>query len=515
MKPERLLYLSAHQLAAFHWQAGKLTSEGVFPATADGHEAFASYLSHHADSIYALLANVAEEGFQVETIPFLRGADRQSVIRRKLEQQFFNAPLTASHSLGYQKLKRKDERILLAALTNSDFFAPWLAACRAADVALAGLYSLPLLGSELLRRFKLVEPHCLLLTVQDQSIRQSYFENGELHFSRLAPLHQSSIGGIAQTLATETVKLQQYLASQRIIGRSQAITAHILVHPATQKVIESRCVDTATVHFNFLDIVDYAARSGLKTPPADMHGEAFFLNLLAATPPAVQFATDEARHDYHLRQLRFGLHGFAALALVACLLVAGEQLYERYETGQETEQLRSEASLSQRRYLDIAATFPPIPMNNETLVQVVNRYVELAKTNATPNGLFQEISRALASVPQAELDRIDWQVGTVDTGKPSVSGISQAATAVPLDSEAAVIEGRLQLASSASARDVLAIFDSLVDALQANPQLQVSILQRPVDIDSGKSLRGGGDIAAASESRPRAFSVQIMRKIDV
>ena len=508
MKPDRLLYLSAHQLAAFHWRAGTLTAEGVFPAGEDGHQAFAAYLARHAHSVFALLANVAEEGFQVETIPFLRGGDRQTVIRRKLAQLFFNAPLTASQSLGFRKSKRKDERILFAALTNSEFFSPWLAALRSADVALAGLYSLPLLGSTLLRKLKIVEPHCLLLSVQDQSMRQSYFENGELLFSRLTPLQQSSIGGIAQTFATETIKLQQYLASQRIIGRSQPITAHLLVHPGALKVVEGSCVDTAAVHFNVLNLLDCARLTGLKTPPVDNHAGPLFLNLLASTPPAVQFASDTQRHGYHLRLLRFSLHAAGALALIACLLFAAEQLVEGYGVSQESGTLASQAADARRRYDDIVRSFPAIPTSNETLMQVINRYDEVEKTNASPTGLFHVISRALATAAPVEIARIDWHAGTAEAG-----GTADATTAIklPADSEAALLEGALTLADNASARQVLAAFDGFVDALKAIPQVQVDVVERPVDIDSGKSLRGG-DLNAA-DSRPRRFSLQITRKL--
>ena len=94
--------------------------------------------------------------------------------------------------------------------------------------------------------------------VQDQSIRQSYFENGQLHFSRLTPLQHSSIGSIAQSFASESIKLQQYLASQRLVGRNQTITAYILAHPGAQKVIENSCVDTPAVHFNILDLNECA-----------------------------------------------------------------------------------------------------------------------------------------------------------------------------------------------------------------------------------------------------------------
>ena len=128
MKTSRLLYFSTHQMTAYRWHSGELAAEGVFATSAQGHVEFAAYLAQRRESIFTILANVSEEGFQIETIPFLRGADRQAVIARKLAQLFFNATLTASLSLGYQKSKRKDERVMLAALTNNDFFTPWLSA---------------------------------------------------------------------------------------------------------------------------------------------------------------------------------------------------------------------------------------------------------------------------------------------------------------------------------------------------------------------------------------------------
>lgn len=155
MKTRRLLYLSAHQATALRWQAGVLVGEGLFEATEAGHQQFAAYLAKHSESLFALLVNVAEEGFQIETIPFLQGADRKAIIDRKFGQLFFNAKLTASLSLGREKSRRKDERIMLAALTNNDFFAPWLQAINEAGVALSGLYSLSLLGPALFRKLKI------------------------------------------------------------------------------------------------------------------------------------------------------------------------------------------------------------------------------------------------------------------------------------------------------------------------------------------------------------------------
>jgi hypothetical protein len=508
MTSTRVLYLSSHQMTAYSGHAGNLTNEGSFATTGSGHQEFSAYLAKHPRSVFTILANVSEEGFQIETIPFLTGSDRRAIITRKLGQFFFTAALTASLSLGYQKTQRKDERVMLAALTSNDFFAPWLNAISYAGVALAGIYSLPLLAPALLKKLHINDEQCLLLTVQDQSIRQSYFEKGELHFSRLTPLQNSSIGGIAQTFWAETLKLQQYLASQRLIGRNQLITAHILAHPGALKAIETSCVDTATTRYNILNIEDVAKRIGLKTPPPDTHCEQLFLNLLLTSPPRIQFADDELRHDYHLRQIRSALHVLGGLALLGGLLFAGSSLLETYRLNQESAELRSESGLARLRYNDIVKTFPAIPTDNETLRRIIDRYTELEKNGASPTGLYHEISRALQAAPAAELDSIDWNVG----GFQPTAGQNASGIAVAKDSETAIVHGNLKLAANANARQMLAAFNVLVEALKANSKLQVDVLQRPFDIESGKALKGGD--TTLEDDKPRSFALQISRKLE-
>jgi hypothetical protein len=58
-----------------------------------------------------------------------------------------------------------------------------------------------------------------LLTLQDHSIRESFLVDGQTLFSRMAPLTDSSIAGIASSFAAEAGKLHQYLvANARLVG---------------------------------------------------------------------------------------------------------------------------------------------------------------------------------------------------------------------------------------------------------------------------------------------------------
>lgn len=500
MNTSRLLYLCAHQLSAWRWHRGTLTGEGAFAATADGQHQFADYLAQQRNSALAILANVGDEGFQIETIPFLRGADRQAVIRRKLGQLFFNTTLTTSLSLGYEKTQRKDERVLLAALTDQAAFAPWLDAIAKARVALAGIYSLPLLAPSLLRQLGIGDDRCLLLTVQDQSMRQSYCEKGEILFSRLAPL--PSDASIAQTFHSEAQKLRQYLESQRLIARQQTMTAYLLAHAQASLAIEQAGTDSATIHYRIVDIASCAKQVGLRSAPQGSHCEQLFLGMLASAPPRRQFADDGLRHDYHLRQIRSALRGAGAAALAGGLLVAATQIFEAHASRQQSAALTSEAERAGARYSEIVKAFPPIPTDHETLRRVVDRYLALEKQRATPTRLYREISRALGDAPAVEVDSIDWQVG-------GEAGTANRPGAIA-EREAAIVRGTLRPGAESNARQLLGAFNGLVESLKADPTLQVTVLQRPFDIEPAKSLKG--DEIAVEDHQPRPFALQLSRK---
>jgi hypothetical protein len=113
-------------------------------------------------------------------IPFLRGADRQALITRKIGQHFLGTSLAAAISLGYEKTQRKNEKLLLSALTNPAHFAPWLQRHRTPPKSpLAGIYTVAQLGGQLLKKLgQNPAGRCLLLTLQDQSIRESYLVGG-------------------------------------------------------------------------------------------------------------------------------------------------------------------------------------------------------------------------------------------------------------------------------------------------------------------------------------------------
>jgi hypothetical protein len=497
----RLLYLNTHRLSAYAWQQGKLRAEGVFDNDEDGLRQFAEYLLENRSSRFSLLANVTEEGHALETIPFLQGNDRQTLITRKIGQHFLGTSLSTAISLGYEKSQRKNEKLLLSALTNPAHFEPWLRRINDAEAPLAGIYTVAQLGGQLLKRLGQECSRCLLLTLQDHSIRETYLVDGHAHFSRMAPLTDSSIAGIASAFAAESSKLHQYLIGQRLIGRDESLPAFIVAHPQTIPAIEKAYPEHSPLNFTLIDSHVAANKLKLRTLPEDNRSDLLFLHLLATAPPGQQFANETHRHHFRLSQIRHGLIATGLIALLGGVLFAAKETYDAQSLRTEARELAaSEADLN-RRYQEISATFPQLGIDNETLRRLTNRYGDLVRQQHQPSPSYRMVSQVLDRMPAVVLEGIDWKNGqnfrlTVGstTGEPEII----------------TVRGAIHL-ERATARQTLAVFDQFVDALRADPANTINVLQRPFDIESGQALRGGDGLD--EEAQPRQFSVEITRSV--
>ena len=506
MTDRRLLYLNTHRLSAYAWQQGKLQPEGTFENDEAGLKRFADYLEHRQKSQFSLLANVAEEGHALEIIPFLHGSDRQALITRKIGQHFLGTSLATAISLGHEKARRKNEKLLLSALTNPAHFAPWLQRINEAEAPLAGIYTVAQLGGQLLKKLGFGQGRSLLLTLQDHSIRESFIVDGQTLFSRMAPISDSSIAGIASSFATEAAKLHQYLLGQRQVGRNEILPVFIVSHPQTTPSIEKVCTDHGQLTFALIDSHIAARRIGLQTPPEDCRSDCLFLHLLASAPPRQQFAAEAHRHDYRLAQIRQGLIATGLVALLGSGLFAAKEIYRTHTLGEETLALVASQADLNGRYQQITATFPQLDVDNETLRRVTTRYHELISQQRQPDAAYRMLSQAMSDIASISLENIEWKIGrftalTAANGKQELTG----------EEEITTIHGNIRPMNAASTRQTMAIFEQFTERLSNMPDLSIKVLQQPFDLEPGRSLRGGD--GADDSTLPRPFTVEISQKI--
>ena len=496
-----LLYLGPSRLSTFSWQKGQLLAEGEFTDDEIGSDSFRSYLAQRKNSRFLLLANTAEEAYRIETIPLLGGGDRRAVIARKISQIFPDTGLCAHFSLGREKTERRNEKLLISALTSPTSFQPWLEAIGKAEVALGGIYTTAQLGGPLLKALGYDTQRCLLLSLLHHSIRESHIANGLTIFSRLAAVGGTNIDALAHDLVAEAGKLQHYLIGQRHITRDETLPVFIIAHPQTIPGIKQACRDIGNPIVTCIDSHLAAQRLKLETPPEDNSSDQLFLQLLATQPPGTQFASKPLRHDFRLMQMRRALFALSGATLLSGAVGAANENYQAHLLDTETRQHLENAANTERAYWEMAATFPQLEISHETLRRVTNQYSELIGQQRHLAPHFEWLAGIMEQVPEIELENIDWQIipprPTADAGNPAVK-------------EQLTLNGSILPKTEESPRQVLAIFGQFTTLLRAVPDCTLAITTPPFVIDSLHPLT-----ASSEDDRPPAgyrFSLSITRQ---
>ncbi|HEY6898215.1 MAG TPA: hypothetical protein VI279_13215 [Rhodocyclaceae bacterium] len=525
MPKRRLLLLDANRMSAFTWSGGNLVVDGEFAGDPVGLEAFAQYLHKGRNAIYSLLADVAEEGFQVEDVPYVQGSDRAALTKRRLGQYFYGTPLATAISLGRQRDGRRDEKMLFAALTRPQHFEPWLTALRESEAAFAGLYAMPLVQGEFAKTLGRSEKHLLLLTLGKGGLRQTYFENGQFRFSRQITLVTSSIDEYALACATEAEKVHQYLVGQRLIERSSRLTTLVLVHPAEIDHVRRELPGTGSILFEFLDLDAEARKRGLKLALRDSISDPLFLHLLARRPPAQQLAPPEERHHYRVWQVRSAINATALGGFVACMVLAAKFASGVYVLQDQTAQVRQATAADTQRYEAMLKTLPQIPIKVDDLRSLTDRFNELEKRSPQMADTFRRISLAMDASPAIEIKQLKWRLANKVTDLPgAATGQSQAPAPIASQTKPTVatvdgnyfaivdLEAQLPPSLLSDHRKLLATVDGFVLELRKDANLDVKVTRLPFDTESGKTIRSSGETTAAKAEAP-IFTMRVAQRI--
>ena len=528
MADKHLLYFTSQQVSVFHWKGGELSLDKILPGNEEGAAAFGEYVSVRTGSLFYILADLVEEDFSQENLPAVRGKDRKLLLQRKLAQRYRDTSLALTLSLGFEKTgDRREEQILFSSFTNTQQFQPWLEVLRAQSARLVGIYSMPLVAPLVGKKLELKTADYLLVSLEGAGLRQTYVQNGQIRFSRLGNADRSDPAAMAEICAAESSRIHQYLVNLRIIPRTAAALEVIVLVPQRYKAqYDAACKSTTSLHFRVLDFDAAAGLTKLKRAPDESEAESLFLHVLAGIQPDAQFATDDLRRFYHLWRARIALVTIGAAAFVFCLLLSGLKLVELYNINQAADlDIRQEA-ISAQQYARMQATFPQTPAPSDKLKVIVENYdVILAQPNS-PEPMLAQISRALAAVPQIDIERIDWNVNTAfrkDAPKAAKSAAAPAAKSVPaaksgaakagpmgIERESAQLSGRIISGQNNDYRAITLIVDQFVTALRAQPGIEVVSRRLPFDINAEKAL--SGDIGAERAAETPRFTLILSKR---
>ena len=515
MAQRRLLFLDASKLSAYTWQGGQLRAGRDFAADAAGAEAFEKYLEKNVKSVFSILADVAEEGFQIEDVPFVRGKDRAAISNRRLAQYFYGTPYSLSISLGRDKGGRRDEKMLFAALTQPRYFESWLAAMNKVGIQLAGIYSAPMALAALITSSRKMEGPELVLSMTRSGVRQTFFNDGKLYFSRLATLATGGVEEAAVAYAVEAQKIYQYLAGQRLIDREATLKVLVLSHPAQVNAIRAHCKDSTELQFEYVDLLAEAKKAKFKTAIEDSRCESLLLHQLVHKAPEHQFAPPAERHFFQLWRIRAGISAAAVVLFCACLIYAGKQYFSGQSLADQTQGFENSRRTDQAKYDAALKALPQLPISTDDMRTVVTRFEELNRHSPLMESMLVPLSRAMDATPGVEIQHINWKL----TDKlPTTTLVSSGAfKQPPLNLSAtyyavADIDAQMSAAQVNDYRAMLQVLNQFVQEIGKDKSIGVQMTQLPINEESGKTIKSSADTSISMTSAPK-FSFRLIQAL--
>lgn len=489
MFDRRLVLLATpRQIGVLDWRRGRMHWLGEFAADEAGLSGFLHMLRGRAQLPALLVVDTVDEDYRSEILPHVQGRARAELLARKLRQVFRNARFTGAWRQLREAGGRRDDRYLLATLTDADWLSPWLAVLQEAQVPLSGITPLAAACQHLLTRLRVSEPHVLLACRLDKNLRLSYYHNGMLRFSRLTggDLPSSSPGNAADEIA----KTQLYLAGQRILPREARLHV-LLLDPGGQldsaqaplnadPAFSTRLVGLAELARALRIPDDFLAVTPQVAPLAAIAGETLLLNL--APPELLQ------RHT--LFRWQRGLQRAAGMIAAAGIGVTAAYWLHAQDLRDQTRQIEADVHHADVRHTAIVRTFPALATRPDQLGQTLDLAGRLSRAPLDVDALLAPLGQVLAAHPDVVLKGLALQ----DNGDGTA--------AITLDARLAAFDGNYRAA--------MARIDSLIARLAATHGVaSVERTSSPVNTASSATLTG----KTRGETAPDATRFTLLLKV--
>jgi len=516
LRDRRALVVSADRGTLYLWRQGTLANSFIFPADDSGMENFERYLAQTETLPTYVMVDVVEEEYRQETIPHVLGRDRGAVIRRKQQRLFRGTEFCHAVLQGREKEGRRDDRVLLTALTKPDLVTPWLNRLLAAETPIGGVYSLPLVSQRVLEKLGASGRNVLLVSLQSSNgLRQTFFRDGELKVSRLAPMPRLGTVPFASHLMGELEKLRRYLNSLALVNTEAPLEIYLLSHGEYLDELESRCRDSDYERFYLIDVADAARRLGLPGALTTPYSDALFAYALLDRPPKDHYARHRDRHFHRLHRARASMLAAGVGALVVSGMLSSVNFIEGISLKQQAIDAQNKADFYRQRFEAARRGLPETPVAPRDIESAVDTAARLVHFKASPVPLMRAVGRALEATPGIAVDRFEY-VASADP-EERLGETGRASDDVDLATELSgqydyfhlgYVAGRLT-DFDGNYRAAITRVEGLARRIESDPGVARVVVQAlPIELASDRPMAAtGNDFAERGEA---AFALKVV-----
>ena len=514
----RVLLIAADSALLFLGEGRDLRYAYEFTAGESGWAAFARYLESTPTSPVYVLVDVVEEEYRQDTMPHVRGADRGAVLSRKFARLFRGTPYCLALNQGREREGRRDDRVLLSALTKPEAITPWITELVNHRIPLVGIYSLPVLSAGLLSKVNAQASNVLFISVQQISgLRQTFYRDGQLKISRLAQMPRLGSVPYATYVLSELAKLRRYLNSLGLVSRESPLAIYILSHGTLLEELERHCQNSDGEQYFLIDNAELAQRLGLPSSVASPYSDAIFAQLLVSATPAVHYAQRFETRFFQLHRAKLGLLAASLLLLVGSAGWSALRSIEAVGLKQQALEAAQKSEFYRERFAMARRSLPPTAVEAAAINTAVTVATVLEGAKASPVPSWQLLGAALVSLPQVTVDKLSWYRVFDPNQDPARAQSTEASPQLERSAQYAyyaITDLEAHLANfDGDYRAAIATIDALAAHLRTAPQVHaVEVRHYPLDLRPAASVAGTASAKppGTSAGTPAAFTLRVV-----
>lgn len=510
MARKLLICISAFTVTAAVARGRRLGTCQEFEDDEEGQAAFQAFLRRLPALPTYVMVDTVDEDYRLETLPHATGRDRRDLIERKLRQIYRNSTFVGASLQSRDSDRRRDDRYLLAAVTNVEIFDPWLRLVTAQGLPVAGVFPVPLVSLALLRVLDLRERNVLMVSNHCAGVRQTFLREGRFRISRLTPMRSGGADSAGEAYAEEIKNTRMYLDALNITHVDDNVQVLVLDQNGSLRGL-AQSLEQVRGNFScrYLGPAQIATLAGIAQGALESSRDALHLHLLARKAPQFNLAPAALMQGFRVHRAR---HAIIAAAAAAMLCTGAWAMVQSWRAGgleQEAARLAGEAVHQQMLYQEITRTFPPAPTSAENLQHTVELAGRIEALARTPAQVFQVVSTALEANPAVSLQELHWRRWP---GAASRSGEANAEQAGPETGQGAQLQLELR-GYTGGYRGSLAAIDRFVASIAAHPAVASARASHlPVNLDPGGTLSGSTTSARQEQAKAAQFEVQLQLK---
>jgi len=509
MARKLVLCASPSHLSAGLWTGRRLSAVHGFSAEQPDQQAFATFLRAARGVPVYLMADTVDEDYRFETLPHAFGKDRRDMLERKLKQLYRSTPFFGANLTEREETKRRDDRYLLAAVTNPELFDPWLRILSASELPIAGIFPLPLVSLGLIKQLELKEQNLLLVSRHEAGVRQTFVKDTRFRISRLTPLRASGSGSPIESCAEEVRNTRMYLDALNVTHVDELLNVVILDQDGSLAALPDMIVQgRRNLRAVRVPPHELTNRIGVETTALSSSPDALHLFLLGQhKAPTLNMAPPAITSGYAKLQVSRGIYALSGAVGLLAAVWCGLNLWNVNGLEDEAQQISLKTRQEQAHYQDLTRSFPPSPAPANRLQATVDASERLAGMGRFPDTMFRVVSAGLEKYPAMRLNTLRWKYGRSGPEAASTAPAALAALA-----QTAVSEMELT-AQPGDFKSALANINSFVRDLGKSEQVaDAKVSKMPLNLSSAATLTGSTASLRQEQAQSAQFDVEVRLK---